>query len=53
MVQWVKDPALSLQWHKFNPWPGTAGYESSIATDVAQVAAVPQIRSLALELPCA
>ena len=22
MAQWVKDPALSLLWHGFNPWPG-------------------------------
>ena len=21
MVQWDEDPALSLLWHKFNPWP--------------------------------
>ena len=23
MVQWVKDPALSLLWRGFNPWPGS------------------------------
>ena len=22
MVQWVKDPALSLLWHRFDPWDG-------------------------------
>ena len=22
MVQWVKDPALSLLWIEFDPWPG-------------------------------
>ena len=22
MAQWVKDPALSLQWLGFDPWPG-------------------------------
>ena len=21
MAQWVKDPVLSLLWHRFNPWP--------------------------------
>ena len=22
MAQWVKNPVLSLMWHRFNPWPG-------------------------------
>ena len=22
MAQWVKDPALLLLWHGFDPWPG-------------------------------
>ena len=22
MIQWVKDLALSLLWHRFDPWPG-------------------------------
>jgi len=23
VVQQVKDPAFSLLWHRFDPWPGT------------------------------
>lgn len=23
--QWVKDPALSLQWNGFDPWPNVEG----------------------------
>ena len=22
MTQWVKDPPVSLLWHRFDPWPG-------------------------------
>ena len=25
VVQWVKDPVLSLLWHGFNPWPRSGG----------------------------
>ena len=22
VAQWVKDPVLSLMWHRLDPWPG-------------------------------
>ena len=25
MIHWVKDPALSLLWHRFDLWPGNLG----------------------------
>ena len=24
VVQWVKDPVLSMLWLRFDPWPGTS-----------------------------
>ena len=47
-ARWVKAPALSLQWHGFEPQPGAVGQGSSVATPVAWVAAEVQIQSLAL-----
>ena len=54
MAQWVKDPALSLQWCSFNPGPGTVGLRiQHCCSCVAQVAAKAWIRSLVKELPYA
>ena len=36
MVQQVKDPALSLAVWRFDPGPGTAGYDSGFATVVGK-----------------
>ena len=44
VTRWVKDPVLSLWWHRFDPLPGTVGYRFSVATVAdAQVTAVAQI----------
>ena len=53
LVQWVKDPALSLRQCRFDPQPGPVGWGSGIAAAVALVTAVAQTWSLAQELPYA
>ena len=50
VAQWVKDLALFLQQHVFDPQPSRVGLGSDTATTVTQVAAVAQIPSLAQEL---
>ena len=53
MAQWVKDPVLSLQWCRFDPWPSTVGSGSGIAAALIYIIAVGWIRSLVQKVPCA
>ena len=42
---------LSLWWHRFDPWPGTVGYGSSVAATVAQVTAPLRFDPWPLHMP--
>ena len=35
MAQQVKDPVLSLWWHRLDSWPGIVGHRSGVAAAVA------------------